>query len=96
MHRKKFERIPVGLKINHVEQEIYIAHIWNQLIDEGKEPTAEILATDDQLKWVNKPNHETGLSLVNTEHVEVLEGKRLRLTQKTIDKCDQYFQKYKN
>ena len=96
MTREKFIKIPIGLKINHVEKEIDIAHIWNQLIDEGKEPNAEILATDDQLKWVNERNNQTGLSLVNTEHVEILEGNKLRLTQKTIDKCNNYFSKLNN
>lgn len=89
---KKFTSIPIGLDINHSEQEITIAHHWNQCIDEGVSPDTPIEVISIRVDNFKHTNQETGLSILNTGHVEEVNGK-WKLTEKAIKKCKEYLSK---
>lgn len=82
----KFTRYPIGLDINHLEQEIAIAHHWNECIELGVSPDTPIDVNETRVHNFNHVNPETGLSVVNTGHAEEI-GRKWKLTQKAIDKC---------
>ena len=90
---KKFTTYPIGLGINHSEQEVTIAHHWNQCIDEGVDPSSPIEVTEVRARNFEFKNYETGLSIVNTGHVEKVDGK-WKLTEKAIKKCNDFLNKY--
>jgi hypothetical protein len=93
---KKFTTYPVGLGINHIEQEMTVAYCWNQLADEGKRPDEPFVAPAGRIKHINERNAQTGLSLINTKHV-IDEGNGIyRLSDITIIKCNNFLNKTNN
>ena len=80
---KKITKMPIGLGMNHLEQEIAACHAWNSLIDQG-------LNSDAHLPIVGRnpdlfaTNRETGLSLSGSGLIEVSD-EMVRLTPKAIE-----------
>ena len=86
---KKFTQLPIGLGINHPEQEESIAHHWNECIVLGVDPSEPIEISDVREYNFTFKNYETGLSIENTNQAEKV-GDKWRLTDKTIQKCKNF------
>ena len=86
---KKFKSSPIGLGINHLEQEESIAHHWNECINMGVSPDTPIEISEVRKHNFNHVNRETKLSIVNTYHAIEVDGK-WKLTDKSIEKCKKF------
>ena len=86
---KKFTKLPIGLGINHLEQEESIAHHWNECVDLEVDPSEPIEINKTREHNFTFRNYETGLSIENTGHAEKV-GDKWKLTDKTIEKCKDF------
>lgn len=80
---KKVTDYPLGLGMNHVEQEISAARLWNAHIDAGNQPDAWANVSDWKGESMFTTNFETGKSLENQGFIEI-SGDKFRLTPKAI------------
>ena len=75
--------MPIGLGMNHLEQEIAACQFWNVLIDAGQYASAWRPVSECQNRDLFAVNPETGASLEGGGFIEI-EGDRVRLTEKAI------------
>lgn len=83
---QKVTKMPIGLGMNHLEQEIAACHIWNRHVEAGAQPDEWISLSESSLPpYLFSRNPETGLSLENQGFLEIdTEGQQFRLTPKAI------------
>ena len=86
IYQTKFTSYPIGLGCNHLEQETAVAYHWNECVDLGVSPDTPIEISKTRAHNFEHANIETGLSLLNTGHVEKIGGGVWKLTNKTIEK----------
>lgn len=80
----KVTKLPIGLGMNHLEQEIAACHMWNNLIIAEKTPR-EWLRIYPPMSALFDQNKETGLSLENQGFIEVdASRENVRFTEKAI------------
>lgn len=80
---KKVTDWPIGLGMNHLEQETSAARLWNAHIDAGNPPDTWANVSDWRGESMFTTNFETGKSLENQGFIEV-SGDKFRLTPKAI------------
>ena len=69
--------------MNHTEQEIAACHLWNAIIESGKDATAW-MPIEGRNPDLFSTNRESGHSLLGSGFIEV-SGDSVRLTQKAVD-----------
>lgn len=89
---KKIESWPIGLGMNHLEQEAAAARCWNRNIDNEQPQNSWLPIHFGQMAGVFSVNYKTGLSLEKSGFVEV-EGDRFRLTEKAIELLKEFTEK---
>ena len=90
MNRNKVTRWPIGLGMNHLEQEAAASHFWNDLIDGELEPTAW-LPVSMAHKDLFAKNMETGANMLDSGFIEMSEnGEMVRLTDRAIELLEKF------
>jgi hypothetical protein len=88
--RNKVVRLPIGLGMNHLEQEYAASWVWNQLIDDDL-PPGTWLEINQGTPHIFATNYETGKSLENTGCIEMTADRQFfRLTEKAIDLLEKF------
>ena len=89
---QKVTKMPIGLGMNHLEQEIAACHVWNRLAEAGAPPDEWISLSATELPaYLFSRNPETALSLENQGFLEIdKEGQRFRLTPKAISLLEKF------
>ena len=80
---QKVTKLPIGLGMNHTEQEIAACQLYNACIDAGVDATAW-MPIADRNHDLFATNRESGHSLLGSGFIEV-SGESVRLTQKAVD-----------
>lgn len=82
----KVTKLPIGLGMNHLEQEISACHLWNRNIRENLPPDAWVEIQEFAGGDMFLVNRQTGASLENSGFIEIDRKAGLfRLTPKAID-----------
>ncbi len=86
---KKITKMPIGLGMNHLGQEIAACWVWNELAEADINPGSWQPITDQNKNGhLFKKNIETGRSLENSGFIEVDQkngNSHFRLTEKAVD-----------
>ncbi len=85
---QKVTKLPIGLGMNHTEQEIAACQLWNTIIESGKDATAW-MPVEGRDPDLFSTNWESGRSLLGSGFIEV-SGDSVRLTQKAVDLIEKF------
>ena len=90
---KKVTTLPIGLGMNHLEQEIAACHLWNHHIEASTNPDEWVNLSDWESTHLFRKNPETGLSLENKGFIEVSQQlQKFRFTPKAIELLEKFTQ----
>lgn len=77
--------MPIGLGMNHLEQEIAACQLWNRNIEDGKPAETWIELADYPDSELFAKNLQTGYSLENSGFLEIdKQSEKFRLTAKAV------------